>query len=127
MRKMVVGLAATAFVAMFVSPALAKMETITGLLVDQECYAENKANTKQKHAMKHGPIENCATSCAKKGQPVALVTPEGKVYLVIGQYTANKNSSLVAYMAHTVAMTGAISVARDGTATISAITIKDLQ
>jgi hypothetical protein len=30
-------------------------------------------------------------------------------------------------MAHTVAMTGAISVARDGTATISAITIKDLQ
>jgi hypothetical protein len=127
MRRTVVGLAAAAFVATLGTPAFAKMETVTGVLVDQECYKENKANVKQKHAMKHGPIENCATSCAKKGQPVALVTPEGKIYLVIGQYTTNKNSNLVAFMSHNVAMTGSVSVAKDGSATISAIAIKDLQ
>ena len=127
MRKSLVGLAATAFVATLGSPAFAKMETVTGVLVDQACYLADRANMKQKHAMKNGPVENCATSCAKKGEPVAVVTPAGKMYVVIGQYTANKNRILIGYMTHTVAMTGDVSTGKDGSATISAISIKDVQ
>ena len=103
------------------------METLTGLLVDEACYRADKANMKQKHAMKNGPMENCATSCAKKGQPVALVTSDGKIYVVVGQYTANKNSTLIPYMAHTVAMTGNTTTNKDGSATISTVSIKTIQ
>ena len=127
MRITLVGLAATALVATLASPALAKMETVTGVLVDQACYLLNQANIRQKHAMKNGPVDNCATTCAKKGEPVAVVTPTGKMYVVIGQYTANKNRILVGYMTHTVAMTGDVSTAKDGSTTISAISIKDIQ
>ena len=127
MRITLVGLAATALVATLASPAFAKMETVTGVLVDQACYLLNQANIRQKHAMKNGPVDNCATTCAKKGEPVAVVTPTGKMYVVIGQYTANKNRILVGYMTHTVAMTGDVSTAKDGSTTISAISIKDIQ
>ena len=113
--------------ATLVTPASAKMETVTGLLVDQACYLADRANTKQKHVMKNGPVDNCATTCAKKGETVAVVTPAGKMYVVIGQYTANKNRILVGYMTHTVAMTGDVSTGRDGSTTISAISIKDVQ
>ncbi len=109
MRMMCLGLAATAFVVALVSPAFAKMETVAGVLIDEECYMENKANTKERHAMKHGPVETCATSCAKKGKPVALLTTDGRKYVVIGQYTANKNRILIPYMAHTVALTGDVN------------------
>ena len=51
MRITLVGLAATALVAMFASPASAKMETVTGVLVDQTCYLLNQANIRQKHAL----------------------------------------------------------------------------
>jgi len=127
MRITLVGLAATALVATLASPASAKMETVTGVLVDQACYLADRANTKQKHVMKNGPVDNCATTCAKKGETVAVVTPAGKMYVVIGQYTANKNRILVGYMTHTVAMTGDVSTGRDGSTTISAISIKDVQ
>jgi hypothetical protein len=126
MRMMCLGLAATAFVVALVSPASAKMETVAGVLIDEECYLENKANTKEQHAMKHGPVETCATSCAKKGKPVALLTTDGRKYVVIGQYTANKNRILIPYMTHTVALTGDVTTNRDGSATIAVVSIKDL-
>src|SRR5215831_1469461 len=127
MRISLVGLAAIALVAILASRASAKIETVTGVLVDQTCYLLNQANIRQQHVMKNGPVDNCATTCAKKGEPIAVVTPAGKLYVVIGQYTANKNRILVGYMTHTVAMTGEVSTAKDGSATISAISIKDVQ
>ena len=39
-----------AFVTALASPAFAKMETVAGVLIDEECYLENKANTKERHA-----------------------------------------------------------------------------
>jgi hypothetical protein len=127
MRRICVGLAATAFVAAVASPTFAKMETVAGVLVDDECYLENKANTTQKHAMKNGPVETCATSCAKKGKPVALVTKDGRKYVVVGQYTANKNQNLIAHMTHSVELTGNVTSARDGSMTIAVISIRDTQ
>jgi len=127
MRRMFLGLAATAFVAALVTPAFAKMESVAGVLVDEACYLENKANTKERHAMKNGPVETCATSCAKKGKPVALVTTDGRKYVVVGQYTANKNRNLIAYMSHSVVLTGDVTTNKDGSATISVVSIRDAQ
>ena len=127
MRKMLVGFAAAVLVAALVSPAFAKVETVTGVLVDQACYKADKSNTGERHAMKNGPMDNCATACAKMGQPVALVTTDGKVYVVTGQYAANKNEKLIAHMAHAVEVTGDVTTDKDGSMKIAVSSLKDKQ
>lgn len=78
-----------------------------GQLVDQACYKANpKANAGVNHQMKDGPTPDCAVSCAKSGQPVALVTADGQVYQVTGDLAAEKNAKLVGHMSHTVGVTG---------------------
>ena len=69
-------------------PVSAAVETVKGVLVDQSCYKADKTNTGEKHTMKTGPMDNCATMCAKMGQPVALLTAEGKLYQVTGDLAA---------------------------------------
>ena len=64
--------------------AMAAPVTVTGVLVDRACYTKDKANTKMEHA---GMGATCAADCAKKGQPVALVTSTGEVYTVTGEVT----------------------------------------
>ena len=127
MRKMLVGCAAAAAMAVIVSPAFAKVETVSGVLVDQACYTADKSNTGQRHAMKNGPMDNCATACAKMGMPVALVTTDGKVYVVTGQYAANKNEKLIAHMAHAVEVTGDVTTDKDGAMKIAVSSLKDRQ
>jgi len=124
---MCVGFGAAALVAAFVSPALAKVETVTGVLVDQSCYKADKSNTGERHAMKNGPMDNCATACAKMGQPVALVTTDGKVYVVTGPYAANKNEKLIAHMTHAVELTGDVTADKDGSMKIAVNSLKDKQ
>ncbi len=82
MRKVFAGVTAAALVLAFGAPAFAKVETVKGTLVDQACYKADKGNIGEKHTMKSGPMDNCSTACAKMGQPVALVTADGKVYQV---------------------------------------------
>ena len=48
----------------------------------------------------------CATTCAKMGQPVALLTADGKVYTVTGDLAANNNAKLIPYIIHKVELTG---------------------
>ncbi len=127
MRTTFLGFAAAAFVAALVTPASAKVETVTGVLVDQACYKADKTNTGERHTMKNGPMDNCATACAKMGQPVALVTSDGKVYVVTGQYAANKNEKLIAHMAHAVELTGDVTTDKDGSMKIAATNLKDKQ
>ena len=45
--------------------------------------------------MRSGPTDNCATWWPKGGLLVALVTTDGKVYTVTGDYTSKKNGKLV--------------------------------
>jgi hypothetical protein len=49
--------------------------------------------------MRSGPTDNCATWWPKGGLLVALVTTDGKVYAVTGDYTSKKNGKLVPHMA----------------------------
>ena len=124
MRRLCTGLAAAAFVLAFGTPGFAKVETVKGTLVDQGCYRADKTNTKEKHAMKAGPTDNCATACAKMGLPVALLTTDGKVYTVTGDVAADKNAKLVAHMTHTVELTGDVTTDKDGSMKIAASNLK---
>jgi len=124
MRKVLAGFSAVAFVVALSAPAFARVETVKGVLVDEACYKADKSNTGQTHKMKSGPMENCATACAKMGQPVALVTDDGKVYEVTGDYAADKNAKLVPHMAHTVELTGDVMADKDGKMKIAANNLK---
>jgi hypothetical protein len=102
MRKMSAGLTAALFVVSFVAPVFAKTETVKGELVDQACYMKDKKNVGASH-------KECADTCAKKGQPVALLTADGKVYQVTGGLAAENNARLVPHMSHTVEITGDVT------------------
>src|SRR5919109_887435 len=102
MKKLFALLSAAAFVVAFSLPAFAATETITGKLIDQSCYNHDKAATGNDHKMGGKDVAGCAAMCAKKGQPVAVLTSDGKVYTVNGDLAADKNAKLVAHMGHTV-------------------------
>ena len=114
MRKLVAGLAAASFVALSV-PAFAATETVTGKIVDQMCYMKDKANN---HAADHkmpADVAGCAAACAKKGMPMALVTKDGKVYTITGGLAADNNAKLIPHIAHTVSITGDVTMKGDQT------------
>jgi hypothetical protein len=112
MHRMAAGLIAATFVAVLSAPVFAKTETVKGELVDQACYMKDKKNVGAAH-------KECADTCAKKGQPVAIVTADGKVYQVTGPLAAENNAKLVPHMSHTVEITGDVTE-KDGRMTIAA-------
>jgi hypothetical protein len=116
MRKLFAGLTVATFVVALGAPAFAKEDTIKGELVDQACYMKDHKNMGEAH-------KDCAVTCAKKGQPVALVTSDGKVYTVTGDLAADNNAKLVPHMSHTVELTGDVSES-NGKMTIAAKTLK---
>ena len=120
MRKIMAVAMGAAFVLALSAPAFAKVETVRGILVDSACYTKDKANTTNAHK---GMTETCAQDCAKKGSPVALVTPDGKVYMVTGEIAANTNAKLVPHMSHVMELTGDVAEA-GGKTTIAATELK---
>ena len=120
MQKMIAAAMGAAFVLALSAPAFAKVETVRGILVDSACYSKDKTKTANAHA---GMSETCAQDCAKKGLPVALVTPDGKVYMVTGDVAANTNAKLIPHMSHVMELTGDVSET-GGKTTIAATDLK---
>jgi hypothetical protein len=116
MRKFLAGVSAAAFLVALSVPVLAAPVTVKGELVDQACFTKSANNRGDAHAQ-------CTKDCAAKGQPVALVTADGKVYTVAGALAAEKNAKLVAHMTHTVEITGEVTEA-NGKMTITADALK---
>ena len=87
-------------------PAWAKTETVQGQLVDQSCYMKDMANNKGVDHKMPADTKDCAIACAKKGQPMALLTADGKVYAIYGGLAANNNAKLMAHIGHSVEVTG---------------------
>ena len=79
--------ACAAFVALSV-PLGAAPVTVKGEVVDLACYKNDKAKMGDAH-------KGCGMSCVKKGNPLAIVTPDGQVYSLAGAYTENKNAKVV--------------------------------
>jgi hypothetical protein len=73
--------------------------------------------------MKGKEVAGCAAACAKKGQPVALLTSDGKVYTIKGGLAAENNAKLIAHMGHTVSITGDVTT-MNGAMSISAAELK---
>ena len=86
--------------------ALAKTETLKGQIVDQACYTKDPANNKGVDHKMPADTKDCAIACAKKGQPMALLTANGKVYAIYGGLAANSNAKLVPHLGHMVEVTG---------------------
>ena len=109
------------FLGMSVAPAFAESQTVRGILVDLSCYSHDKSNTGNAH--KGMKSETCAQDCAKMGQPVAVVTTDGKVYQVTGDLAANNNAKLVPHMSHTMEITGDVTT-KSGAMMIAASQLK---
>jgi len=95
--------------AAFLAPGSSIAQTITGRLVDAACYELDKANVGADHNMPQGVERDCAVACVKSGLPVALLTSDGKVYIVTGALVADNNAKLVPYLGHRVTLTGHLS------------------
>lgn len=124
MRRIVIGLVAAALALVLAAPASAKVETVKGQVIDMSCYKMDKTNTGDHHQMPKGPMDGCATACAKSGQPLALLTSDGKVVQITGDLAANKNEKLIAHVAHTIEVTGDLTTAADGSMSIAGSSLK---
>ncbi len=91
MRMMSRRLAQLAACAMFVAvsaPLGAAPTTVKGEVVDLTCYKSDKAKMGESH-------KGCGMTCVKKGNALAIVTPDGQVYNLAGVYADNKNAKIV--------------------------------
>ena len=122
MRGLSTVIAVAALVMVLGLSSFAATQTVSGQLIDQTCYLANKANTGVDHKMPE-PTPGCAATCAKMGQPVALLTADGKVYTVTGDLAANNNAKLVPHLSHKVELTGDVTE-KGGTMTIAATSLK---
>ena len=106
MRKMLAIVAGAAFVAAMAAPMIAADMTVKGEVVDVACA------TKKGEGGKGDGHAGCAMSCAKRGQPIGILTADA-IYVISGDYTANNNAKLLDFVAKQVEVTGAVSE-RDG-------------
>jgi len=78
MKKRIALLALVLVLGVGVGAALAgsaEGKTVEGTLVDTKCYLAFGAKTND-----HGSMPGCGTACAKGGNPVGVLTGEGKYY-----------------------------------------------
>lgn len=124
MRKVLVGLAALALVAVVAAPLMAAPETVTGKVIDQMCYTKDKVNNAGNDHKMPADMAGCALACAKLGRPMALLTTDGKVYTLKGGLAENMNAKLQAHITHTISITGEVAKEKDGTMSIAAAELK---
>ena len=147
MRGFLAGVTAVGFFLALGAPASARTMTVKGQVVDEGCslkeMADHKAGDHSK-AGDHGQagdhkmpadhdkagdhkmaesMDECALECAKRGEPLALLTADGKVYRITGGLAANNNAKLIPHMKHTVEITGDVTE-KDGKVLIAANDLK---
>ena len=103
----------------------AAVETVQGRLIDKACHWRNPKNDGEKHVDR--PLDQCATTCAKYGLPLAVLTATGKVYQVAGEMTKNRNLRLLPHVLKTVEVTGNVTTDDQGTLLIDATAIKTIK
>ena len=116
MRNVLLMTAASMCVAVLAFPAFAADMTIKGEVVDIACA------TSKKEAGKGAAHAACAMVCAKKGQPVGIMTADA-IYAVTGDYTANTNAKLLDFVSKNVIATGAVTE-KDSVKSINVKSIK---
>jgi hypothetical protein len=100
------GLGTAVLVVALAVPLTADVRTVTGEVVDLDCsLAKGEAGRGDGHAA-------CAMTCARRGNQMAILTADA-VYIVEGDYTANRNAKLLDFVARKVEAKGSVSE-RDG-------------
>jgi len=86
----------------------AKVTTLVGEVVDYSCYLQVG-----KHGAKH---RDCGQKCLKNGQPIGLLTKEGKLYLLMEEEHdprrdggTNFREAAIEHMAYVMEITGTLS------------------
>ena len=126
--SILVAIAALSLVVVFAARARAKTETVTGKVVDLFCYdPASGANSGMDHKAAGAADQDgleCAWACARwEGQPVGLLTADGKLYQLAGGVVADNNAKIAPHVTHTVTITGDV-VEQHG---ISVLTAADLK
>lgn len=116
MRNVISMVSGAALVAALAIPVFAADMTVKGEVVDIACA------TSKKEAGKGAGHAACAMVCAKKGQPVGILTADA-IYTVTGDYTANSNAKLLDFVARSVIVTGAVTE-KDGVKSLNVKSIK---
>jgi hypothetical protein len=103
-------------------------DTVTGKVIDLFCYdPKTGANTGMDHIVAGAAGQEgreCAWACAKwEGQPVGLLTTDGKLYQLAGGVVADNNSKIAPHITHTVTITGDVAE-KDGIMTLTASNLK---
>ena len=106
----------------------AKTETVTGKVVDLFCYdPASGANSGMDHKAAGAADQEgreCAWACARwEGQPVGLLTADGKLYQLAGGLVADNNAKIASHVTHTVTITGDIAE-KHGILTLTADDVK---
>src|SRR5262245_61088546 len=96
--------------------------TVKGQVVAEGCSLREMGPEGGNHE-KAEEMAQCAVDCAKRGEPVALLTADGKVYRIAGGLAANNNAKLIPHMNHTVEITGDVTE-KDGNVQIVANELK---
>jgi hypothetical protein len=95
-----------------------KSVTVKGEILDLACYLDHGAR-----GMKH---QQCALTCLKNGEPMGLITAEGKVYLLLADHQNGKPfEEAKALAADQVEVSGPM-VTRDGIAGLTVLSVKKL-
>lgn len=106
MTKVWTRLGTAMLVVAMTAPLTADLRTVTGEVVDLDCrLTKGEGGRGEAHAA-------CAMTCARKGNQLAILTADA-VYLVDGDYTANRNAKLLDFVARRVEAKGSVSE-RDG-------------
>lgn len=105
MRKIFSLVGAAAFVASLAVPAFAA-DTVKGQVVDTTCYS--KVGAQKVASAGHAA---CNLKCAKMGNQMAILTSDGTVYDITGQYAENKNAKLIPFVSKEVEAEGTVSEA----------------
>jgi hypothetical protein len=108
MRKSIlVGLVSSLCILWSASTFAQDQQTMKGEVLDLSCYLKSGAK---------GPDHaSCAKSCAKSGQPMGLLTEEGKVLLLASGENKDKMETLKDLAGEMVEVKGSVSE-RDGIA-----------
>jgi hypothetical protein len=115
MRRVLAVVSGAAFVAALATPLFAETKTVKGEVIDVQCHAKKAENTGADH-------EDCALSCARRGAKMGVLTADG-IYILAGDYTAEKNKKLLPYVSKQVTVTGDV-MDHDGEKTIHATNIE---
>ena len=104
MRKVFSVFAVSALLFSTTVPLFAHDEaTVKGEVIDLKCYSSQGAKaTGTGHA-------DCAETCVKNGNMVGILTSDGQVYTITGEWTKNKNEKLWDYVAKQVEAKGVVT------------------